>query len=89
MVNKIKRPLNPFILYLIDIRKELNDTEYNLKQIDICKIASILWKEENINIKNQYIEKSKEYKKDHYIKYPKYKFNPKKRLKEKRKYIRN
>lgn len=71
-IKTIKRPLNPFILYLIDIRKELNDTEYKLKQIDIRKIASTLWKEENINVKNQYIERSKEYKKDHYIKYPKY-----------------
>lgn len=81
---KVKRPLNPFIIYLIDIRKELNYIDYKFKQNDICKIGSILWSQENINIKNQYIEKSKIYKKEHYLRYPNYKFNPKKRLKKKR-----
>ena len=76
MDKKIKRPLNPFMIYLMDVRKELKNTCYKLTQNDICLIASTLWKEEKIDIKKTYIEKSKTLKDIHYKKYPNYKYRP-------------
>lgn len=51
---KIKRPLNSFMIYLKEKRNELIINNPDLNQNDICVMFSKMWKKENENIKQKY-----------------------------------
>lgn len=83
---KVKRPLNPFMVYLRNIRNQIMYENPGINQREIVKICSEMWIKETDDIKSIYKKYSSILKSNHYKKYPDYKYNPIRKNKIIRKY---
>ncbi|KAI9205246.1 mating-type protein Mat a-1, partial [Polychytrium aggregatum] len=75
------RPSNSFILYRREKHAEITANFKGPKGINnniISKIVAAMWKSETPEIKEIYAKKAEEEKKAHMLKYPDYKYRPKK-----------
>lgn len=79
----IPRPCNCFIIYRQEKSLLLRKQFPNIKNCDLSKIISDLWKEETQEVKNKYIELANRAKVEHHEKYPNYIFKPRKRSNKK------
>ena len=82
--NHTPRPPNSFILYRRDKHAEIlmkSDTERVFNNNTISRVVAEMWKKESADIKQLYAAKAEEEKQKHFLKYPDYKYQPRKNKK--------
>ncbi|KAI0044992.1 HMG-box, partial [Auriscalpium vulgare] len=82
---KPPRPRNAWILYRSDMVKNLPDLEPGQPkrpQADASKAIAVMWKGETAEIRAEYQRQAEREKEEHAIKYPGYRFLPRKKDKE-------
>lgn len=87
--NHTPRPPNSFILYRRDKHAEIlmnSNTERGLNNNAISRVVADMWKKECPEVKALYAAKADEEKQKHYIKYPDYKYQPRKNGKKSKSY---
>jgi hypothetical protein len=80
---KIKRPMNSFMLYKRDKQDEIIRNNPKINYREVSKLAGEAWKREDPDIKAIYALKARNEQEDHRLKYPDYKY-PSSRTKKKR-----
>jgi hypothetical protein len=81
--NHTPRPPNSFILYRRDKHAEiLLGTEKSMNNNTISKVVADMWKKESLEVKALYAAKAEEEKRKHFLKYPDYKYQPRKNAKK-------
>jgi hypothetical protein len=63
--NKIRRPINAFLLYGNEIRPQLKRDNPGVKHLDISKILGNMWRELSQEIKNEYMERARIIRENH------------------------
>ena len=79
--NHTPRPPNSFILYRKDKHAEIisqNFTEKILNNNTISRLVADMWRKESDHVKALYASKAEEEKQKHFLKYPNYKYQPRK-----------
>ena len=79
------RPPNSFILYRRDKHAEITTQNRGAKALNnnvISKIVATMWKQETAEVKAIYSAKAEEEKRAHMIKFPDYKYQPRKSIKK-------
>lgn len=77
--DKIKRPMNAFMVWAQKRRKELAEEYPKMHNSEISKRLGKEWKEMSNAAKEPFQRKSKELREEHMKKYPDYKYKPKKK----------
>ena len=77
--DKIKRPMNAFMVWAQKRRKELAEEYPKMHNSEISKRLGKEWKEMSNAEKEPFQKKSKELREEHMKKYPDYKYKPKKK----------
>ena len=77
--DKIKRPMNAFMVWAQKRRKELAEEYPKMHNSEISKRLGKEWKEMSNAAKEPFQKKSKELREEHMKKYPDYKYKPKKK----------
>ncbi|KAI8915847.1 high mobility group box domain-containing protein, partial [Gorgonomyces haynaldii] len=75
------RPPNSFILYRREKHMEISAQYKGGKTLNnnvVSKIVANMWRQESPEVKAQYAAKAEEEKKAHMLKYPDYKYRPRK-----------
>ncbi|KAI8853285.1 high mobility group box domain-containing protein, partial [Chytridium lagenaria] len=75
------RPSNSFILYRREKHAEIMSQYKGAKALNnnvISKIVATMWRQEEPDVKAKYAAKAEEEKKAHMLKYPDYKYRPRK-----------
>jgi hypothetical protein len=83
--NHTPRPPNSFILYRRDKHAEIllqSNTEKGMNNNTISKVVADMWKNESLEVKALYAAKADEEKRKHFLKYPDYKYQPRKNAKK-------
>jgi len=77
--DKIKRPMNAFMVWAQKRRKELAEEYPKMHNSEISKRLGKEWKEMSNAAKEPFQKRSKELREEHMKKYPDYKYKPKKK----------
>lgn len=77
--NKIKRPMNPFMIFGCEKRRKLAQVHPRMHNSEISKILGAEWKRMSEYEKAPYIQEAKRLKEQHSIEYPNYKFKANRR----------
>ncbi|KAI8503697.1 Transcription factor SOX-7 [Branchiostoma belcheri] len=88
---RIKRPMNAFLVWATPQRRRLNILHPGLKNADISKVLGQRWRQMTNQQKNPYFMEASQLKVQHQLKYPTYKYQPRKgkgprRMKENMRY---
>jgi hypothetical protein len=75
--NKIRRPINAFLLYGNEIRPQLKRDNPGVKHLDISKILGNMWRELSQEIKNEYMERARIIRENHKTQNPGMKWSEK------------
>ncbi|KAI8369831.1 high mobility group box domain-containing protein, partial [Choanephora cucurbitarum] len=84
--SKIPRPLNSFMIFRLEKQREITQLCPGANHRDMSKIISKWWHELPAEEKQVYIDQAAKTKKEHIMKYPGYKYRPKRNSKPKRAY---
>lgn len=76
---KIKRPMNPFMIFGCEKRRKLAQVHPRMHNSEISKILGAEWKRMSDYEKAPYIQEAKRLKEQHSIEYPNYKFKANRR----------
>lgn len=76
---KIKRPMNPFMIFGCEKRRKLAQVHPRMHNSEISKILGAEWKRMSEYEKAPYIQEAKRLKEQHSIEYPNYKFKANRR----------
>ncbi|KAK9710846.1 hypothetical protein K7432_008196 [Basidiobolus ranarum] len=76
---RIPRPNNSFMTYRKDKQKSNLDAHPGINNKEVSKIVGEMWRNESEDIKEFYRKKAEQGKRDHALKYPGYKYTPRKR----------
>lgn len=76
---KIKRPMNPFMIFGCEKRRKLAQVHPRMHNSEISKILGAEWKRMSEYEKSPYIQEAKRLKEQHSIEYPNYKFKANRR----------
>lgn len=76
---KIKRPMNPFMIFGCEKRRKLAQVNPRMHNSEISKILGAEWKRMSEYEKAPYIQEAKRLKEQHSIEYPNYKFKANRR----------
>ena len=76
---KIKRPMNPFMIFGCEKRRKLAQVHPRMHNSEISKILGAEWKRMSDYDKSPYILEAKRLKEQHSIEYPNYKFKANRR----------
>lgn len=82
--NHTPRPPNSFILYRRDKHTEIllkSNSDKGLNNNAISRVVADMWKNESLEVKGLYKAKADEEKRMHLLKYPNYKYQPRKNKK--------
>lgn len=82
----IRRPMNPFMVYSKYFRRHIARNNPRMPNPLISKILGVQWKQLPIADKLPYIDEAKRLRNQHKIDHPEYRYTPKRRVKEIRKY---
>ncbi|KAI8487199.1 Transcription factor SOX-13 [Branchiostoma belcheri] len=77
---RIKRPMNAFLVWATPRRRRLNILHPRLKNADISKVLGQRWRQMTNQQKNPYFMEASQLKVQHQLKYPTYKYQPRKQL---------
>ncbi len=69
------RPANAFIIFRRDKHFLITHHDYNI----VSKIIAEMWRHETEEIRSLYYQKAEQEKKDHFLKFPDYKYRPHKK----------
>ena len=75
---KIKRPMNAFMVYSHYERKKINEVQPDIHNAEISKRLGKKWKELTDSEKHPYIQEAERLRLLHLEEYPGYKYQPKK-----------
>ena len=78
-VEKIKRPLNAFILWSKKRRRIIANENPQMHNFDISRKLGLEWQKLSEDEKARYFEEAKQLKEEHKQQYPNYKYQPRKR----------
>lgn len=78
-VEKIKRPLNAFILWSKKRRRVIANENPQMHNFDISRKLGLEWQKLSEGEKAHYFEEAKQLKEEHKQQYPNYKYQPRKR----------
>ena len=76
---KIKRPMNPFMIFGCEKRRKLAQVHPRMHNSEISKILGAEWKRMSEYDKAPYVQEAKRLKEQHSIEYPNYKFKANRR----------
>ncbi|EDO33516.1 predicted protein, partial [Nematostella vectensis] len=76
---KIKRPLNAFILWSKKRRRVIANENPQMHNFDISRKLGLEWQKLTEEEKAYYFEEAKKLKEEHKERYPHYKYQPRKR----------
>lgn len=76
---KIKRPMNPFMIFGCEKRRKLAQVHPRMHNSEISKILGAEWKRMSEYEKAPYVQEAKRLKEQHSIEYPNYKFKANRR----------
>ena len=76
---KVKRPLNSFMVWSVEARKRIASEEQIANHRDISTRLSVLWKSMSEREKQPFVDKAKQLKEEHGQLHPGYKYQPKRR----------
>ena len=79
----IKRPMNAFMIWGRRERKELKRQSPELDNCSISRILGTRWRSLEEEEKKKYYELQEEEAREHRIKFPEYKYTPRRRVKRK------
>jgi hypothetical protein len=78
--DKIRRPLNCFMAYRKVMQKRLKETHKGMNNKQVSVIIGKMWANEPQSTKDQFKKLADECKRQHAIKYPGYKYRPKRKM---------
>ncbi|XP_050461356.1 transcription factor sox-3-like [Cataglyphis hispanica] len=76
----IKRPMNPFMVWSSERRKEIAKENPRMHNSDISKQLGEEWKNLPQETKQLFIDKSNQLREDHKKQYPEYRYRPRKKI---------
>lgn len=76
----IKRPMNPFMVWSSEKRKEIAKENPRMHNSDISKRLGAEWKNLPQETKQIYIDKSNQLREEHKKQYPEYRYRPRKKI---------
>ena len=79
------RPPNSFMIYRKEKHAEIKSQYHSCRSLNnniISKVIANMWKQEPLDVKEKYIQMADDAKKEHLLKYPDYKYKPKKNPKK-------
>jgi len=77
----IKRPMNAFMVWSRQKRKEISQEHPKMHNSEISKKLGVMWKELSDEDKTPYVEKAKSLRNQHQKDYPNYKYRPRRKPK--------
>lgn len=76
---KIKRPMNAFILWSRERRRELANEDPNMHNFEISKRLGIEWNRLDVDEKKHFYDQAEKLKEEHRKNYPDYKYHPRRK----------
>ncbi|ORY01379.1 hypothetical protein K493DRAFT_209710, partial [Basidiobolus meristosporus CBS 931.73] len=76
---RIPRPNNSFMTYRKEKQKAILDAHPGINNKEVSKIVGEMWRNESEAVKEYYRKKAEQGKKEHALRYPGYKYTPRKR----------
>ncbi|ESO05073.1 hypothetical protein HELRODRAFT_78096, partial [Helobdella robusta] len=77
--NRIKRPMNPFMVFAQQERRKITSSDPERHNADISKELGRKWRSLSILDKKPYVELARSLHRLHQIEFPNYKYKPRKK----------